>query len=484
MDEADLATWQWAACAVDAAAIGHASGHRPALVRVRVRQLDARSGGLFDGPWTPAASRHVLASRGFRAVVGTDLASFGADDGDSLCLLRSLRLGHAVARGDADAVPFADAASVVEALGSARAGDMPGFVARLRERRPTRAPVHRTPGLLPFAFPWVSRGARGRTVLVGRAVAGYVEVKARDAPVVARLRTPEGTWFDLRRRGDVLLRPLLAPDGTGPLRLDAAADLAASGRAWPDSPFLPPRRMADAVPDLDEHAAPTTLDDAASAPAAAEAQRLAGALHLVEGVLHRETGSPVACLASRSRRYDDRGRANLEVGWSLSCGLDSTTPLSPAPGATGRDPNIGLLKWRSDADVVPGGPSVPLGAHARLRDVAERLRLVEAGRDAPLPLGDDPFEVVDAGAFPDDPGSMAANLEAVERRLRQTGYVPMFDVVRKRAPGRAGGLALVPSTDPRLSDVKLDDAIASAMRASVRSSHEAEADEGVASFAP
>jgi hypothetical protein len=173
-----------------------------------------------------------------------------------------------------------------------------------------------------FAFAWRPSpvGTRQR---LGTAAAhvGVTTVDPSEAPIACSLWTPEG-YLDVRRHGLTWLRPVLCPESWTPIGMGHFAEAAASGVAWRDSPFLPHTGRGRPTFDLGDYASPRALakeDDRRIATARDACLARAGWLCVIDGVVHRTTGEPLAGMTTLT------GRDAFEVGpvWSLG-DIDST----------------------------------------------------------------------------------------------------------------------------------------------------------------
>ncbi len=176
-----------------------------------------------------------------------------------------------------------------------------------------------------FAFPWrpSPRGTHQR-LGTGTGVVGVTVVDPFDAPLACSLRTPEG-YLDVRRHGDVWLRPILSPDSWEPIGLDLFRQSAATGVAWRDSPFLPRSGRGNPTFHLSDYASPRPLaqgDHARIGQALQACLTRAGWLCVIDGIVHGVAEEPLAGVATRL--FD--GRVEVVPAWSLGH-LDSTRSM-------------------------------------------------------------------------------------------------------------------------------------------------------------
>lgn len=138
------------------------------------------------------------------------------------------------------------------------------------------------------------------------------QIEGSEAPVVVSLASGN-RWLDVRRRGDMFLRPVLDPNGSMPVTLDRLHELARGQVEWPDNP-LETALDADAI-DLDEAAwrglrSRDRLNDAFVLAKAAN-------LLLVDGVLHRPCHVPTLKVRS-VREPRETPRHGYRLGWEIA----------------------------------------------------------------------------------------------------------------------------------------------------------------------
>ncbi len=264
---------------------------------------------------------------------------------------------------------------------------------------------HRAPGGLGGARHGHWRDLRN----VGTVDVDVMGLAAADAPVACRLKAGDGTWLAIRRLGDDFLRPVLRPGTWRPIGLDAFAEAARGGTAWPDDPFSPYAPWRQCHVPLKAYLGPATVAGRAHAESLAEACRAARAerLFLVDGEVHRAVPEPVLRLGVRST---SRG-----VTWSIGgmTGLDDVRPwarvrtgfelvhASPRTGSpTEASQPLGDVAYGlADLDVVR---SVVSALHEALRGDDGRGRRPEVWS----PMDDDVVRDVDPLAF--QPSEMPA----------------------------------------------------------------------------
>ena len=144
--------------------------------------------------------------------------------------LRAVGVGFAMAASPM-AAHFADAVPLFEAF---RRGEV-------RDRRPGPGmPVDRDGAALPTGTHAVEVALRVCVldeVIAATTELQVAEVDLPDAPLAARLRTPDGGLLDLRRGPEGFLRPVLAPDLWNPMPWHEFRVAVGEGAAWRDNPF-------------------------------------------------------------------------------------------------------------------------------------------------------------------------------------------------------------------------------------------------------
>ena len=315
--------------------------------------------------------------------------------------LAALRLGWALAMGDASAVHPGEA--------DALAGGDP-TPTRHRERRDRLAAAARaaagpsaggrTP-LAPFTVPFAFRHDRnvaGRAIpTLAHGTAFLVPVDGADAPVVALLRAASGPPLPIRAWSGDLVRPVLAPGGRDHVDPEGFAVATCGGAAWGDDPFAPIPAEGSLLA-LRHHAPPPPgrgPSRAAAAAVAATGQALAsvaGPFPVIDGVVHRRCAEPTLHLS-----FD--GSDGMAFSWDVPgqfSGDDDMGPLRLGRERRRRvtppyeDPAPCLsppLSWWATAGAVLEGIAAALGAPAPEH-----------------PAGGPAWEVLRPDLLPPDPG--------------------------------------------------------------------------------
>ena len=363
---------------------------------------------------------------------------------DVLAAKLAIRL-HDVSVGRWDRVPAHERGPLARAMGIA-----PPAVAR---------PVHEGGFYARVAVPYrpVSRGYPDR---IGRteAVVALPMLDALDAPVACTLRTPGGEMA-VRRFGDGYLRPVLAPGSWEPADVATFARAAGEGTPWRDNPFLPGQPRGSPCLALGDYADPTVdpaaRDREAVEVAAREARARAGALHVIDGVVHKACGAPSVGIVQLAVADGRPGRP-LVLAWQLD-GLSSVDTMDTLSGAQADE-----VAWTSARKHFRPGRGVdrvlfPLP----VRDLPLLRRAFDAwavdGKQPEL-AGGPVATAVEAGLLADDPRSAVDALSAlVDVSLRRgpptdDPFVVMADVLdvdaRRLDPGHVPGGPWPPVRDP------------------------------------
>ncbi len=344
-------------------------------------------------------------------------------DRDLAALAKAMKLGYAMATRDGSALDARERSYVDGLMRYPSAA-----LARLRPMRdahtsPTpRAPAPGEP--LPFTYVWRRmrpNAFSSQEIVSSIAYAPVREVPAGDAPIVARLATPDEGTLNLRIVDGSFHRPVLEPGGWRPLGLAGIAAAALAGPAWADNPFVPRSREARLYLGVGEYATPGEPRDVGEEMArdAARARALAacGEIIVVDGVPHRRTASPTLYVDAT---VDSRSPAHVTglvtLAWRLGDDLRMTDVQNVLGRATGRQRPL---------EMVGRDPfvSVPLGEMAAMTEFASAW-LAEAGRlsavasrgePASMPhwsrlAGVPPAEILEPDLLAKDPAAFAKAL--------------------------------------------------------------------------
>ncbi len=452
---------------------GHV-GLQPRL-RSRVRVLAKVALSQGSQSWTPPMEEAWAASNGLAASVN------GPSREDAL-VAKAVRLAHAVLTDRPGDVPRQERAFVTWALRPWHSEDEHvRFLASLAALDDVpRAAGGPVTDVVAFLRPWkaVTRRNAAATVSVAEGHARLRHVREADAPPVLRLRMPSGDWMTVREHQGVLIRPVLAPGTSRPATVEAFAQAARSGEAWADDPFGPQARDAAVLFDLPQRSRPVSpagADAEAAARAATElALHRAGDLTVVDGIVHRKTGTPTCTMSARLAPDPSPIRADVTVhqSWRLAGDLDMWDPQESVDRTNARVTRQ-PLSLRFEAEMPDhfevGVFAVPIGDAEALRSLAvaafEGRRIAwghpsEPGRVMGVTSfvvdGDPAVEVLDAGRFPPDPSSLAravgawAAADDVGRVVRDAGN-DVLDHLRELGDGTCDVAALLDEAD-RLPD--------------------------------
>ncbi len=366
MDAKTIETWRHATTLIHRSLAGHRTHAGLAL---RCLGIATRDVGARGGEWTSTDRRRLV-----RVDLAREVRGGRAPDPllrpDAMTAARkALVLGHAVAGRGWHAIPAHEWHGVHRALnGSPTFADflaaMPSFPAARVARQPT--------GPVTFDFTFTYAGAGNRVM---SAIGNHHVSPATDdeAPVVARLKTPSGTWLDVRRLGDDFLRPVLAPGSWTPIGIDDFIAAVGSGTPWNDNPFLRESKgdgigfpLVDyAIPEDAKHPSPKAR---VARDMAGEAVRDAGALHVIGGIVHRRAPEPRLVLGSAVHGDGHGGKLrHWDVTWRMGGlgGMASMETLGPAH----ERPWITVPPLRDAFDLT----GLPLGALDEARAVASSL---------------------------------------------------------------------------------------------------------------
>ncbi len=297
-----------------------------AVARMVVEELRAS-----DDDWGPA-TRSALAG-----LWGEDVQT--SHDGDPLGRRRSpafkaLRLAWLVVRGRVAEVPGHER----DLLDAAHRGSLPDVTDPI----PGRDGDVEAVGFLMAVRHGGKRAETAAKCMAMTATAHVTHVASARAPVAARLRKPHGGWLDVRVMDGVTIRPVLAPGKDWrPVGLPEFAALSAGGLAWPDCPFRIKPHPRAAHLDMLDYASPVLAGEGreAAARAATAALAVAGALVVVDGIVHRSTSPPTLHLTMMGRAsgwsmpsWKRKGMAvgkpwrHLRTGWRLPGDIDAFFP--------------------------------------------------------------------------------------------------------------------------------------------------------------
>ncbi len=237
---------------------------------------------------------------------------------DDVRLLAHKLVGYAdgLSRGDWSPIPVHERGRVHAAIASGHVR-----LAATRPDVPVPAPAQPdAPVPVAFAHAWRKRGAP--TFALSHGTTAVVPLDACDAPVVATLTAPDGHDLLVRRRGDLHLRPVLAPGSWSPVDLPTFERAAASGEAWADNPFLRDMARPMATLSLADHAEPQVEgrgDAALRSASGLAAVAAAGPLHVIDGIVHVGTEEPsyrlVRVLAHGAKQRSATQSSGMTVAW-------------------------------------------------------------------------------------------------------------------------------------------------------------------------
>ncbi len=245
--------------------------------------------------------------------------------------LKAIRVAHAAASGDGSALSRSERVAATEWFDSVL---VPGRVATLVRVACDVVPTGdgHVPDRVEALVPWrgVRRGSRiSQAVATTTVVVPLTETASADAPPVLRLLSLDGHEVVVRRMGDAFLRPVLAPGTWRPVTVDEFVEAASRGVAWMDSPFVGRIGDGSARLSVSDVATGDVRTDAASAEARAEARveaaRRAGALHAIDGVVHREVPpprfGPVTVPGTPDEPRGITTEVTVRMGWWFEDGL-------------------------------------------------------------------------------------------------------------------------------------------------------------------
>ncbi len=340
--------------------------HLAAEATHAARRLSQAMGEAGETSWSPAVAGLAADIAGLRFAAGDkglDRATLAPT------ILKAMHAAFCIVKGDPYDLPVHERDALATMVVATPALDVGRY---LREIREVSAPCHGG-GPVRVTFPWRTRrkGARVKQVIaIGHAHVDIVDAPGDSAPVVARLRTPDGGWLDLRNHEGRLLRPVLAPGSWTPIGIDAFAEAASRGHAWRDAPHAAGLTGPHAVLGIGCLGGEPWKIDEASTAALAEARTLVladvGALVSINGVVHRETPAPTLHVRTSDQSIGGTGPRACVIGvaWRLGDALGMDDDQSTLRGA---DRIVGEgMAWTG-----PEGGFHP-GVDASLAEVARR----------------------------------------------------------------------------------------------------------------
>ncbi len=508
--------------------LGSAAGHPPwsvgdwaemaaalleTLGRAGPRRRDWDDGSLrhalCQAPGTPPAGGFAKDLRRFlssEVVTAASSCPFGIPGTpDVTCALYARHLCDR----DLAAIPGPDRAWVRDALARTH---LRGLARLLPDPVPTKPRHPPSPVAGTFAFPRTARDAgTGLAAFREEGAFRVVPLDAAAAPVACRLRWDAGGEpLAMRRMGDTWLRPVMAPGSTSPIGLDDFLEAAREAPPWVDNPFLP-RAPHGVGPHVALSAYASPGDGSARSRARAEALRgeallRAGALHVIDGVVHKATVPPVLGVARREHLDGTDPRAPRDRGlrvlsWRLPGDVDAMTDQR-----TGRRAYVSATWCLCDSSAgyaIPTpsyGPGDLAAARALMRAGGKRMGRGDGQRHRPgwEPDGTDPVTDVDADLCPAGDGTQALRMLAglrphgLRRAVRQA--CDGVDAVARAARCLEGEDAFGPveaalaGIDGREAASRFDAALATAVEAAAAEAREAlvlrEDMDGMALFAP
>ena len=321
--------------------------------------------------------------------------------------VRCLRTAWAIASGNLADVPRGERGRVIAFL----EGNVSRLDRWLFDDLPPPPAVAR-PVAGSVSLPFVLARPASATSRAYVAVSGHVvvaEVAGEDAPVVATLLGEEGGEVRLRVVDGRCLRPVLAPNSWEPATLDRFAEAAASGEAWADNPWVPAAVAAErglAVADVARPRGRMTRADAAADEAfVAAAHARAGALVLMDGIVHRPCDPPTVAVGVLRRMQSNPLHPGLRMGWDVGNlnQFSRQETLGPLGPVVDRDGGAGFFPFPAYRPDIPVGDAASAEALVvSLRDRAEvigKRHLVQHALRPPkarvhdAALLPDPFEI-------------------------------------------------------------------------------------------
>ncbi len=397
---------------------GHVRRHAEDPLDYMVRFVCNGVDGSRD-PYSATFRKGLFAACGVaKGTVNRDLASTPTNApflGGNMTALRCSRWAWSLVHGRPGDIPGTRRSWVGRALSTS--AEYKHLAAGLEWEEPAGP---RSSPVIPFRYahkPSLGAVAKASHLSMAAGSAHVRLVDRSDAPIVANLRTPEGT-LDLRMVDGVLMRPVLAPDSWSPIGAAEFREAAWGSPAWVDNPFLPRPAWNASVADLEDVAFASTAAGAREDRAAAAALRgcllRAASLADIGGVMHVASPEPRFHLACRTAvlgmGYTDP--MSLRLAWRLgdidmftSMSTDRCVVEAPVGDVLGGAPCYGGAGMPpAPVDIVDLG--FGLGDAAALRRLGEEL--VGALRDRshavpPVRLDDDPVAWFDPAVFPSNP---------------------------------------------------------------------------------